>query len=443
MVNIPSLKGPTTPFWLQRMQVLFTPLEIWSEWGRLYGDNFQIGNESPVVCLSSPEAIKTVFNASSEQISSCQNSQPIKTLLGDNSILFLNGKRHHRERKLLMPMFHKESIFQYNKIIYSTTERAINNIEKNQKIKVRTLMNDITLSILLKAVFGLQHGERYIQLKQVLQSIAALFAHPLFSVVSLFPVFQQPIGIWQEFLKLQKWLSEILLSEINYRRSNKSLLGKDIFSLLICAKDELGYSLSEAEIRDELMTFVFAGYETTAAALTWAIYWTYYQPHNFQKLSQEITSCSLSQPEEVAKLPFLNAMCQETLRLYPIAMNTFSRQTKRSIKIEDFTLPPETNINISIFLAHRREKTFSNADRFRPQRFLEKQFSPFEYLPFGGGDRRCLGASLAQQEIKLVLANIVSKAKFEIVNPHLLRPVRYGMVMIPPDYLTMKLIDTF
>ena len=435
------LEGPTTPVWLQRMQILLAPVETWTEWKRLYGDNFKIGHEPPVFCISTPKAIEAVLKASPEQISSCQTSAPMKAILGDNSILFLDGKRHQRERKLLMPMFHKESILQYNQIICSTTKRAVEKLEKGRVIKVASLMNDITLSVLLKAVFGLKDGELYIRLKKILGQISALFSNPLFSIASLFPIFRQPIGIWQKFLELRQELEQLLLLEIKTRRSNPLLLKKDIFSLLISARDEFGQPLPEDEIRDQLLTFVLSGYETTSAALTWALYWTNYQHNNLVQLKKEINSASLSEPEEVAKLPFLNALCQETLRFYPIAMNAFSRQTKKPMEIDNIMLPPQTNINISIFMAHRNEKTFPNADEFIPQRFLERQFSPYEFLPFGGGDRRCLGASLAWQEIKLILANIVSMAQFEIINPHLLRPVRYGVAMIPPRYLSMRLID--
>ncbi len=440
---MPFFKGPTTSVELQRMQILLAPVETWSEWKRLYGNNFQIGKEPPVICLSTPKAIETVLKASPEQVSSCQTSELMKAILGNNSILFLNEKRHQRERKLLMPMFHKESILEYNQIICSTTEQAIEKLEKGQIVKVASLMNDITLSVLLKAVFGLKSGDRYIKLRKNLNQISALFSNPLFSIASLFPILQQPFGIWQDFLILRKKLEQLLLLEIEARRSNPQLLKRDIFSLLILARDEQGQPLSEAEIRDELLTFVFSGYETTSAALTWALYWTNYQPANLTQLRKEIASVSLDKPQEVAKLPFLNALCQESLRLYPIAMNTFARKTKEPINIGNVILPSQTSINISIFLAHRNEKTFQNADKFIPQRFLERQFSPYEFLPFGGGDRRCLGASLAWQEIKLILANLVSMAQFEIINPHLLRPVRYGVAMIPPRYLTMRLIDKF
>ena len=446
--------GPQTPLWLQRIQIILAPVETWSEWKRLYGDNFRIGKEPPTICFSSPKAIETILTAPSDVISSHQTrafpsavkrrgvarqtSEPIKNLVGNNSILYLKGDRHRRERKLLMPMFHKESIRRYNEIICSTTEQAINKLAEGKAFKVRSLTNEITLSVLLKAIFGLESGQRYSQLKNILSQISSLFSNPLFSVISLFPTLQQPWGIWQDFLKLQNQLEKILLAEISDRRQVRNLQGKDIFSLLILARDEFNVPLSESEIRDELMTFVFAGYETTAAAISWSLYWTHYLPNVFDKLIEEVTSNPTIEPEAIAKLPYLNAVCRETLRLYPIAMNAFGRQVVKPITIEGFNLQPGTNINISIFLAHRRESTFSNADKFIPQRFLKQQYSPYEYLPFGGGDRRCLGASLALQEMKLVLFTILSKVKLEIVNPHLLRPIRYGVAMIPPDYFSMR-----
>ena len=194
----------------------------------------------------------------------------------------------------------------------------------------------------------------------------------------------------------------------------------------------------DTELRDELMTLVFAGYETTTAALSWALYWVHYLPEILEKLLGELGELSSgSDPSAVDRLPYLTAVCQETLRLYPIALSTFARTVQKPFEVCGYQLQPDTIVNVSIYLAHHREAVYPEPKQFRPERFLARQFSPFEYLPFGGGSRRCIGAALAQFEMKLVLATILSRRQLALISPRPLKPIRRGITMTPPSNLEM------
>lgn len=196
--------------------------------------------------------------------------------------------------------------------------------------------------------------------------------------------------------------------------------------------------MTDAELRDELMTLVFAGYETTTAALSWALYWVHYLPEIREKILGELRDFSSgSDPSVVARLPYLTAVCSETLRLYPIALNAFARIVQKPFEVSGHQLESGTIVNVSIYLAHHREAVYPEPKQFRPERFLERQFSLYEYLPFGGGSRRCIGAALAQFEMKLVLATILSRMQLALLNTYPLKPIRRGITMMPPNTLEM------
>ena len=196
--------------------------------------------------------------------------------------------------------------------------------------------------------------------------------------------------------------------------------------------------MTNEEIRNAIMTLIFAGFETAAAAMSWMLYWVHYVPKIRERLLEEfVFSIDNIDPMQVICLPYLGAVCNETLRITPPALSTFARIVKRNINIGGYNLEPDTEIDISIYLAHRRKSVYPEPSKFKPERFLQNQFSPYEYLPFGGGQCRCLGASLVQFEMKMVLATIITNFELEIVNPKPLKPKRYGIVVIPPK-LEMK-----
>jgi cytochrome P450 len=214
-------------------------------------------------------------------------------------------------------------------------------------------------------------------------------------------------------------------------------------TLLMAARDPQGQPLSEVELRDELITLLFAGHETTASALAWALYWVAFLPEVRRKLLAELEELQPTpDPTAIARLPYLSAVCQETLRLYPIALSAFPRVVKQPLEIAGYALEPGTLLIPSIYLAHHRPTVYPEPKQFRPERFLERQFSPYEYLPFGGGDRRCIGSAFALFEMKLVLFELVSQLELALVNPKPIRPIRRGLTVAPSDRLRLRITGT-
>ena len=211
---------------------------------------------------------------------------------------------------------------------------------------------------------------------------------------------------------------------------------------MLTATDEAGESLSDVELRDELMTLLFAGHETTATALSWALYLIHQSPEVYQKLLTELGNLGPNpDPITVFKLPYLTAICNETLRLYPVAMLTFARQADQPVSVSGYDLEADTVVVGSIYLNHRRPDIYPEPEKFKPDRFLERQFSPYEFIPFGAGSRRCIGTALAQFEMKLVLATLLSQLKLQHHSPtQPLKPLcRGALLALESDFTMTKL----
>jgi len=440
-MNLPD--GPKTSPSLQTIQFLLRPLETLDTWSQQYGDTFRLlGKDLPaLIYFSSPDAIQTIFTSEPEYLSSTQKSNLVKLLLGEHSLIFLSGDSHQRQKRLLMPPFHGERMREYGQSICNITEQVISQYTVGKIFNVRSIMKEISLSVILSAVFGLQKGSRYEQLKQLLNSILEVLDYPLSSILLFFPFLQQDLGPWSpwgSFIRQLQQIDQLVYGEISERRAQGDLLSRDILSLLLSARDEADQPMTDAELRDELLTLVFAGYETTTAALSWALYWVHYLPEIREKLLSELRDfSSVSDPSAIARLSYLTAVCKETLRLHPIALSAFARTVHKPFEVGGYQLEPGTIVNVSIYLAHHREAVYPQPKQFRPERFLAKQFSPYEYLPFGGGSRRCIGAELAQFEMKLVLATILSRVQLRLISSHPLKPIRRGITMTTPNSLEM------
>ncbi|MEO0378115.1 MAG: cytochrome P450, partial [Cyanobacteria bacterium P01_A01_bin.17] len=214
----------------------------------------------------------------------------------------------------------------------------------------------------------------------------------------------------------------------------------DVLSLLLMARDEDGSAMTDLELRDELMTLLFAGHETTASVLAWAIYWIHSQPEVKQKVMAELSDLGTDpDPMEVAKLPYLTAVCNEALRIYPVVLFTFGRILKQSHNFMGYHLEPGIMLAPCIYLLHHNPKLYPEPKTFRPERFLERQFSPYEFIPFGGSNRRCLGYTFALFELKVVLAKMLSSAKLELASDRPAVPVRRGVTFMPSEGVPVRL----
>ncbi len=452
MSSQPKNKLPNicrVPTFIQTFQVMFDQFGVLEKYHQKYGDIFYTPASAgfpPFVIFTDIEAIEKVFTADPKIFEVGERtSLAVRVLLGEHSLVVVSGLEHQRHRKLLMPPFHGERMKSYGDTMINITKQVISKWELNKPFAIRDYTQEISLRVILQTIFGLDAGEKYDRLKQVLIEWLDIFNSPLKSSLLFFPFLQKDLGTWSpwgQFIRQKQIIHDLLDLEIDRRRKNPDLLGEDILSLILSARDETGAPMSDPEIRDELMTMLFAGHETTANSLAWAFYWIHYLPKVGQKLIAELNTLQGNLDfNTVNKLPYLNAVVCETLRLHPIVAFV-GRQLKEPFEIMGYTFEAGTSLFPSIHLTHQKEDIYPEPKKFKPERFLERQFSPYEYLPFGGGNRRCLGYAFALFEMKLVLATVLSQVKLELLDRHPLKTARRGITFTPKGGVKMLKLST-
>ncbi|MGB3514657.1 MAG: cytochrome P450 [Microcoleaceae cyanobacterium] len=438
-----SINGPKTPTIVQQIQWTLEPLKTMETCAQKYGDIFALkvglGNH-PAVYVSSPQAQKEILTKDNNEYE-VPGTEIFKSLLGEKSMIVLEGDRHRRERKLLMPPFHGDRMRNYGDLICELSKQVANNLKVGETFIARNAMQEITMQVILQAVFGLHEGPRLAQIKPLIADILDVTGSPLRASILFFPFLQQDLGAWSPWGKYQRQmrqLDELLYAEIKERRAQVDPSRTDILTLMLLARDEAGQGMTDQEIRDELMTLLVAGHETTATALAWALYWVHKQPEVYQKLMQELATLNAdADPMTIFRLPYLTAVCQETLRIYPVGMLTFPRVPTKPVELQGYHLEAGTIVLGSIYLTHHREDLYPEPKKFKPERFLERQFSPYEYLPFGGGSRRCVGMALANFELRLVLATLVSNFDMRLADNRPVKPQRRGLTLGPAGGVKM------
>jgi cytochrome P450 family 110 len=443
--------GPKTLPTFQLLQWISNPPAFLEKIAQKYGDVFtlSLGTRFPSwVFVSHPEGIQQVldpklFDAPGE------GNKILQTLLGSQSLVILEGDRHKRQRQLLIPPFHGERMRNYGQLIRDITLEVMDKVLESQKetdkpFQIRTVTQNITLKAILKAVFGIDKGERYQKLEKLLSDVLELTGSPLKASILFFPALQKDWGAWSpwgKFVRQKAAIDAIVYAEIAERRQNPDLAGNDILSLLMSAQDDRSQGMTDEELRDELMTLLVAGHETTASALTWAFYWVHRQLEVYQKAIAELDNLpDASDVDEIVKLPYLNAICSETLRIYPVGITTFPRRARTTVEIMGNQIPAGTTTIIPIYLLHHRPDLYPQSNVFRPERFLERQFASCEYLPFGGGNRRCIGMAFALFEMKIVLGTVLSRYQLSLQSDRPVKPTRRGLTLAPSNGVSMKVL---
>ncbi len=437
--------GPKMPAVVQMMRWIINPMSFMEACAKSYGDIFTLRldkNLPPIIIVSNPQAQQQILTNDTKELEAPGDlNKVLEPLLGKHSVISISGAEHQRQRQLLMPPFHGERMRNYSQVITDVTKQVISQYQIGKPFNIRSVTQAITLRVIMQAVFGLHEGPRAEKLQQILSELLETASSRLSVTLLYFPALQRdfgPINFWGKQMRVQQAADELIYEEIRERREQPDSSRTDILSLLMAARDEAGQPMTDEELRDELMTLLVAGHETTATALAWALYWIHKLPSVRQKLLQELDSLGDDpDPSIIFKLPYLNAVCSETLRIYPVAMLTFARVVRTPISLGGYELEPGTVLLGSIYLTHQREDIYPQAKQFKPERFLERQFSPYEYFPFGGGARRCIGLAFAQLEMKLALATVLSSRELELIDNGEVRPKRRGLVTGPDRPIQM------
>ena len=434
-----------TPELLQTLQLIAQPTKFLENNAANYGDTFTVkvmGLKSPpIVFFSHPQAISDCFAIPAQKLDFKKATHVFKPLFGEKSLVFQEGRSHQQQRQLLLPAFHGDNLNSYGQSICEITEKITQNWTSGTDICIHKLMSNITLEIILQVVFGISHGARYQELKERLSSLLEDVTKPWYSSLFFFPLLQQDLGAWSPwgmFLKRREQIDKLIYAEISERRWQNDAARTDILSILMSARDINGEQMTDEELRDQLVSLLLLGYETTSGVLAWIFYLIHSHPEVKHRLMEELNTLNdITNPEEITQLPYLTAVCQETLRIHPIALICTPRMVKDSVEIMGHKFTSETVLVPCIYLAHRRTETYSEPEQFCPERFLNQKFSPYEYLPFGGGYRGCIGAAFSMYELKLVTAIILSNFQLSLTDKRPVHPVRRGITIVPSGGVKM------
>lgn len=445
---------PTPPI-IQTLQLITHPTRFLDQCASIAGDIFTTRvmgfNSPPIVFVSSPDAIAQVFAIPANKLDFQSTTYVFKPLFGDNSLVLQSTYEHSRQRNLLLPSFHGEKIRAYGEIICQITQEVISTWPLGREITMQSMMPDITLQIILQVVFGISPGENYHKLRHLLTSLLHDITTPWYSSLFFFPSLQKnwsKFSPWGNYLYRKKQIDDLIYQEINQRRhqlnstENSHLKPEkpDILSLLLSARDSEGKYLHDTELKDQLISLLLLGYETTSGVLCWLFHLVHSHPQVKTKLLQELNSFNrIPTPEEIIQLPYLDAVCKETMRLHPIALICTPRVVKESIQIDKYQFSPKTVLIPCIYLAHRRSLTYNTATKYIPERFIERKFSSFEYLPFGGGYRGCIGSAFSMYELKLVFATIMLNYQLELLGRKTVYPQRRGITIVPSGGVPMQI----
>ena len=423
MLDLPP--GPKQPRYAQALQWVMRPQESVVRQRERFGDVFTLEfiDGQPLVVLSDPEDVRTVFTGSAEVMHAGEANKLLAPILGSRSILLLDEAEHLRHRRLLLPPFHGERMLRYEQIMAEATSRELATWQEGETIEMLPRMQAITLEVIMRAVFGIEDGLEMERLRVLLRTMLQQTTDMRQMALSLI------LGPDSE--RLQQRLDEVLrpVDEELYRviaehrRAPDLEEREDILSMLLLARDEDGEPLSDEELRDELMTLLLAGHETTASSLSWAFDQLTQKPQTLERLTEELRG-----GDDEA---YVDAVIQETMRLRPV-LPIVIRVLKEPITVGQgrFRLPAGTRVAPAIILVHLRDDIYPEPYEFRPERFIETPPGTYTWIPFGGGMRRCVGSAFALFEMRAVLRAVLTSFEIEAVGgPE--RIARRSLTIVP------------
>src|SRR4051794_1080766 len=384
-----------------------------------YGDvfNMRIAQEGTWVMLANPDHVRQVFTGDPKIFHAGEANAVLRPVLGDNSVLLLDEQAHMSQRKLLLPPFHGERMQRYGDVMREVAEREIDGWPTGEPFRLWPRMQAVTLEVIMRAVFGLDEGAQLDRLRQILRHTLDWATRPaqMFLMAAMGP---ERLSAMPRFRRALEPVDRELFDLIRARRGDPGLEERDdILSLLLLARHEDGSPMSDQELRDELMTLLVAGHETTATSLSWALERLVRHPDKLERLREGDDE-------------YVDAVAKEALRLRPVIPIVVRRLTE-PFEVGGYTLPAGVTVAPCIYLVHRRPDVYPDPYAFRPERFLEQPASTYTWIPFGGGVRRCIGGSFAIFEMKTVLSAIAGRVQLSPADAESERVVRRAITLTP------------
>jgi cytochrome P450 len=423
--------GPRLPRAIQTVGWWSRPVGFLERCRARYGRRFtlRVLGTPPFVMLSDPAQVKQVFTAPPEVLHPGEGARVLEPIVGRNSVILLDEGEHLEQRKLMLPAFHGEKMERLSGLMANVAEREVAGWPRGDPVPLHARLQALTLEIILRAVFGLETGRRLDSLRARLTEILEFGASPL----SLLPPLRLPLGgrgPWARFVRRRDEVNRLLFEQIAERRADGTDRD-DVLAMLLAARHEDGSQMSDQELRDELMTLLVAGHETTASELAWTFERLTRAPRVVARLREEIEAGDGD--------TYLTATIQETLRRRPVLPNAAPRLVMSPVAVGGWTYPAGVALVANAYLIHHDPEIYPDPYAFRPERFLEDPPGTYTWIPFGGGRRRCLGASFATLEMKIVLRAALAAATPLVSGDRFEPPRRRGITLSPAIGATTRL----
>ncbi|MDC0669800.1 cytochrome P450 [Nannocystis radixulma] len=437
---MPALPPGPRSMLLTSFAVMREPIGAMTRARDKYGDPFTLplahGN---LVLTADPRLAREVFAITDVDLFDTFGSTTLTPLFGQHSLLLMAGEPHRRERKLLLPPFHGERMRAFGATMADATRRALATVAPGQEFRALDLGLKVSLEVIIRAVYGVE--ERALVERHTAALVAMLDAAlPIFNAAEVFQRAPFGLGPWAKFLRKSDEVDRLLYEQIDRVRERASERD-DILSMMLNARYEDGSRMTDRDIRDELRTLLIAGHETTATTFAAALE-ELHRPENAHvraRLHDELAHAS-DAPEELARLPYLGAVIDETLRLHPV-VEMVLRRLRRPWRLGDYELPAGTAVGVALPLVHQRADLYPDPTRFAPQRMLDRKPGASEFVPFGGGNRRCLGAALSLYELRIALAVTMREATLALREPKPVPIVRRRITLGPETGVRMQRVS--
>jgi len=434
--------GPRMPALLQTLGTWSRPTAFLERCRTRYGKRFttRLVGQPPLVMISDPDEIKQIFQAPPDVLHPGEGARILEPLVGANSVILLDEESHLEQRKLLLPAFHGESMQRLAGLMRELADSELASWPREEPLQLHPRLQRLTLEIVLRAVFGLERGARLDSLRDLLTKVLAFSESPL-SLLPPPPPWLTPITPMARFERLGTRVDELIFALIEERREQahreNGPQSPDVLALLLAARHEDGSEMSAQELRDELMTALVAGHETTASQLSWA----------FERLAREpaVLGRLCAELDAGADDDYLNATINEILRLRPVLPNAEPRLVKKPVEIGGVLYPRGVVLVVSAYLVHHDPDIYPAPSAFRPERFLEREggsaTGTYTWIPFGGGRRRCLGASFALLEMRIALRAVLERCELRPVGERAERIRRRSITISPAGGSVVELRD--
>ncbi len=411
---------------MQTLRWTLRPLAFMNECREQIGDSFSLsflGFERPMVMISDPAAIKALYMERANGLPPGRNIV-LEPILGSQSLLLQEGAEHLARRRLMLPSFHGERMRSYESVLDEIVSTEIDSWPLDTEFPIHSRMQAVTLEAILRIVFGVADGPRLERLRGMLATVLTETASPRAQLIALATRRFRGGNAFARFEGQLREVDELLFAEIAEHRSKPDLAEReDILSMLMLAEFEDGGTMSDKELRDQLMTLLLAGHETTATALAWSFDLLLRHPEQLQRLRDSL---------EAGEEDYLRATISESLRLRPV-IPLAGRRLAKELSVDGLTLPAGTDVAPAIWLTHTRADLYPEPFSFQPERFLEEGPDTYAWIPFGGGIRRCIGAAFAEFEMRIVLREVLTRCDLHKASPQPEKTGRRNITLSPKD----------